>query len=126
MDEIFKDILGYEGLYQVSNLGNVKRLASYRGKGKGYLVDEHLIKPSINSRGYQHIGLCKNGKVKTFNIHRLVATAFIDNPDGKPEVDHIDRNKTNNCVNNLRWATRSENNYNRVFKEKNNNNREKR
>lgn len=104
MTEIWKDIVGYEGLYQVSNLGNVKRLKGYKGRGKGYIVEEHLIQPSINSRGYQNVVLCKNGKTKTFTMHRLVAIAFLDNPDNLPQVNHKDENKTNNCVDNLEWC----------------------
>ena len=110
MTEIWKDIVGYEGLYQVSNLGNVKRLKSYKGRGKGYIVEEHLIQPSINSRGYQTVDLCKNGKTKTFSMHRLVAIAFLDNSDNLPEVNHKDEDKTNNCVDNLEWCDRVYNN----------------
>ena len=110
MTEIWKDIVGYEGLYQVSNLGNVKRLKGYKGRGKGYIVEEHLIKPSINSNGYQNVVLCKNGKTKTFSMHRLVAIAFLDNSDNLPEVNHKDEDKTNNCVDNLEWCDRVYNN----------------
>ena len=110
MTEIWKDIVGYEGLYQVSNLGNVKRLKGYKGRGKGYIVEEHLIKPSINSHGYQNVVLCKNGKTKTFSMHRLVAIAFLDNSDNLPEVNHKDEDKTNNCVDNLEWCDRVYNN----------------
>lgn len=114
MIEVFKDVEGYEGLYQVSNLGRVKRLESRRGRGRGYVVPEHFIKHSVSSRGYCHVVLCKNGQTRTFNIHRLVAEAFIPNPDDKPQIDHIDRNKENNNVENLRWVDQSENNYNRA------------
>lgn len=110
MTEIWKDIVGYEGLYQVSNLGNVKRLKGYKGRGKGYIVEEHLIQPSINSRGYQNVILCKNGKTKTFAMHRLVAIAFLDNSDNLPQVNHKDEDKTNNCVDNLEWCDSKYNN----------------
>ena len=110
MTEIWKDIVGYEGLYQVSNLGNVKRLKGYKGRGKGYIVEEHLIKPSINSNGYQNVVLCKNGKTKTFTMHRLVAIAFLDNSEKLPQVNHKDENKLNNCVDNLEWCDRVYNN----------------
>lgn len=110
MTEIWKDIVGYEGLYQVSNLGNVKRLKGYKGRGKGYIVEEHLIQPSINSRGYQNVVLCKNGKTKTFSMHRLVAIAFLDNSDNLPQVNHKDENKLNNCVDNLEWCDSKYNN----------------
>lgn len=110
MTEIWKDIVGYEGLYQVSNLGNVKRLKGYKGRGKGYIVEEHLIKPSINSNGYQNVVLCKNGKTKTFTMHRLVAIAFLYNSDNLPQVNHKDENKLNNCVDNLEWCDSKYNN----------------
>ena len=110
MTEIWKDIVGYEGLYQVSNLGNVKRLKGYKGRGKGYIVEEHLIQPSINSRGYQNVILCKNGKTKTFTMHRLVAIAFLDNSDNFPQVNHKDENELNNCVDNLEWCDSKYNN----------------
>lgn len=110
MTEIWKDIVGYEGLYQVSNLGNVKRLKGYKGRGKGYIVEEHFIQPSINSRGYQNVVLCKNGKTKTFSMHRLVAIAFLDNSNNLPQVNHKDENKLNNCVDNLEWCNSKYNN----------------
>ena len=110
MTEIWKDIVGYEGLYQVSNLGNVKRLKGYKGRGKGYIVEEHLIKPSISSNGYQNVVLCKNGKTKTFTMHRLVAIAFLYNSDNLPQVNHKDKNKLNNWVDNLEWCDSKYNN----------------
>ena len=113
MEEIWKDIPGYEGSYQVSNAGRVKSLPKTRGRGIGYPVDEKIIRHSVNSRGYCNVVLCKDGKTKTFLLHRLVADGFVDNPSNLPEVDHKDRNKTNNSVNNLRWVTVSENNLNR-------------
>ena len=110
MTEIWKDIVGYEGLYQVSNLGNVKRLKGYKGRGKGYIVEEHIIQPSINSRGYQNVILCKNGKTKTFTMHRLVAIAFLYNSEKLPQVNNKDENKLNNCVDNLEWCDSKYNN----------------
>ena len=104
MNEIWKDIDGYEGLYQVSNLGRVKSL-NYLHTGK-----ERNLKPGTDGSGYRFVGLYKNGKTRLFYIHRLVAKAFIPNPDGKLEVNHKDENKTNNCVDNLEWMTRQENN----------------
>mgnify|MGYP003638795112 CR=1 FL=1 len=83
--------------YEVSNCGMVMN-------SRGW-----ILKPGLDRKGYQRIKLCKNGKVKTFKIHRLVADAFIPNPENKSDVDHIDRCKTYNHVSNLRWATRSEN-----------------
>ena len=94
MIEVFKDVPGYEELYQVSNLGNVKSLIT----GK-------ILSPGINTCGYLHVILCKNGKQKYYLIHRLVAQAFIPNPDNYPEVNHKDKNRQNNCVDNLEWCT---------------------
>ena len=97
--EIWKDIKGYEGLYQISNLGNVKSL-----KNKIYL------KPSIHKKGYLHCGLSKKGKRKQCFIHRLVAETFIDNPYKLPCVNHKDCNPKNNKIENLEWCTYKDNN----------------
>ena len=100
--EIWKDIEGYEGIYQVSNLGRTKRL---------YKNDkEKILKPFSNKDGYLIVNLCKEGKVKSRSVHRLVAQAFIPNPENKPEVNHKDENKSNNKVENLEWVTSKENN----------------
>ena len=110
--EIWKDIVGYEGLYQVSNLGNVKsckRIVFY-GNNKKQTIHEKILKPDINKLGYKRVTLCKYGKTKRMSIHRLVATAFVENPDNKPVVNHIDCNPSNNCVENLEWCTTQENN----------------
>ncbi len=98
MIEVFKDIVGYEGQYQVSNLGRVK-----------VLKNNILMKPLLKRRGYFQVALFKNKQYKYFNIHRLVALTFIPNPENKPQVNHIDGNKQNNNVNNLEWVTCSEN-----------------
>lgn len=101
--EIWKDVKGYEGLYQVSNFGNVASL-NYRCKGK-----KHNLSQSIAKVGYPVVVLC-NGKSQIMHyVHRLVADAFLLNPDGKREVNHIDGNKKNNHVENLEWCTPSEN-----------------
>lgn len=101
MQEVWKDISGFEGLYQVSNLGRVKSLKS-RGKR------EHILSADVNNT-YPHVNLCKNFKPYTFLVHRLVAQAFIPNPDNLPEVNHKDEVKTNNCVDNLEFCTRKYN-----------------
>jgi hypothetical protein len=103
MIEIWKDIVGYEGLYQVSNFGQVKSL-NYNHTG-----EEKILKPGKNNKGYLFVNLCKNGKVKHFLIHRLVATMFIENFLNKPYINHIDCNPKNNNVDNLEWVTQQEN-----------------
>lgn len=92
MIEVWSDVLGYEGLYEVSDQGRVRR------NGK-------ILKPRKNLGGYLLVSLSKNGIVKTAKIHRLVASAFIPNPQNLPEVNHKDENKTNNCLDNLEWCT---------------------
>ena len=101
--EIWKDIEGFEGLYKVSNLGRIKSL-NYRCTKK-----EKLLKHGSDKDGYLNVKLCKEGKVKSRSVHRLVAQAFIPNPDNKPEVNHKDEDKTNNKVENLEWVTSKEN-----------------
>lgn len=101
MEEIWKQIENYEN-YSVSTFGQVRNDTT----GK-------ILKGSINGGGRLHFGLCKNGITYKRNLHRLVAIAFIENPEGKPEVDHIDNNPLNNKIENLRWATSKENCRNR-------------
>jgi len=100
--EVWKPIAGYEGLYEVSNFGNVKSLSYHRTKV------ERILRLST-AAGYPLIHLYKCGKSTAIKIHRLVATAFIPNPDSKPTVNHINGIKTDNRVQNLEWATYSEN-----------------
>ena len=92
MEEIWKDVVGYEGLYEVSNLGRVRR-------------DGKILKPTKIKNGYLYVGLHKNGIQKTVRVHRLVASAFIPNPQNLPCVNHKDEDKTNNAVDNLEWCT---------------------
>ena len=101
MTEEWEDIEGYENLYQVSNMGRVKSL----GNGKSNKSKLKIMKTNLNHKGYPMISLCKDGKNKGYSVHRLVAKAFIPNPDNLPQVNHIDENKENNCVDNLEWCT---------------------
>ena len=101
---IWKDIKGYEGKYQISNKGRVRSL-DYKGTKK-----KKLLKASTNKEGYIQIRLYKNGKGKTYFVHRLVAEAFILNPNNYPVVNHKDENKSNNSVDNLEWCTVEYNN----------------
>ena len=96
MEEIWKDKKDYEGHYQVSNFGRVKSIKF----GKEIILKQH-----INKGGYYYVCLLKNGKHKNYYVHRLVAEAFIDNPDNLPQVNHKDENKTNNSVDNLERCT---------------------
>ena len=95
-EECWKDIEGYEGFYQVSNLGNIR--SKYSGKWK-------LMKATKNNHSRMVVGLYKNGKAKLFLVHRLVAQSFIPNPNRLPEINHKDENPLNNCVENLEWCT---------------------
>lgn len=101
--EEWRPICGYEGLYQVSNLGRVKSLKNNKG-----IYREKILIIGKNKDGYLQINLCKEGKMKTFRVHRLVANAFIENPNEYTTVNHIDENKENNCVDNLEWMNLSQ------------------
>jgi NUMOD4 motif/HNH endonuclease len=105
--EVFVDIQGYEGYYQVSNYGNVKSLDRVikEKTGKTQTLKGRILKLRINPGGYYHVGLGKNGTRATFAIHQLVAQAFIPNPNKKRTVNHINGNKLNNSVSNLEWST---------------------
>lgn len=109
--EVFVDIQGYEGYYQVSNYGNVKSLDRVikEKTGKTQTLKGRILKPRINPGGYYYVGLGKNGTRATFAIHQLVARAFIPNPNKKRTINHINGNKLSNSVSNLEWSTYSEN-----------------
>ncbi len=111
--ETYKDIKGYEGLYQVSNLGNVKSLARVvvRNDGSTLPVKERVLKGSVRANGYLSVSLRKEGKIKTYSVHQLVAFAFLNHKANghKAVVNHIDFNRTNNNVENLETITQRQN-----------------
>lgn len=111
MNEIWKDIKGYEGYYQISNLGRVKGLLRIvdHSLTKKYIVKSIIRKNDLLNSGYVIINLAKNGIVRKFIIHRLVAQSFIQNPEKKSEINHKNGIKKDNRVENLEWCTRSEN-----------------
>ena len=126
--EIWKDIKGYEGIYQVSNLGRVRSLD--RIDSNNHPLNGVILKPYISNSGYLLVGLYKQQKRDRKLLHRLVAETFLPNPENKPEIDHINTIKTDNTVflnedgsidyekTNLRWATRKENINNPLTKTK--------
>lgn len=103
MEEIWKDISGFEGLYMVSSMGRVKSVRYKR-----------ILRGWVDKEGYAYVHI----KNKSYKVHRLVAQAFIPNPDNKPYIDHIDTNPSNNRVENLRWATPKENSNNPLTRRK--------
>ena len=111
MEEEWRDVIGFEGHYQVSNKGNVRSITRtiVFKTGAKRIFEGCILKYRINRGGYPQVILQKGRKRKTTPIHRLVATAFLSNPENKLTVNHIDGNKLNNSVKNLEWATRSEN-----------------
>ena len=110
--EIWKEIEGFEGLYQISNWGRVKSLGRWidrKSKGKCW-KEERILKPIPTEKdSYVRVNLCKDKKKKLYSIHRLVAQAFIPNPNNLPQVNHKDENKQNNCISNLEWCIRLQN-----------------
>jgi len=118
MEEIWKDVKGYEGNYQISNYGNVKSLErSFKfGISSVNNVKEMFLKHNIANDGYPNVTLCKNGKVLRFRISRLVALHFIENPLNKPFVCHKDDNILNNYYENLYWGTPKENSHDALLK----------
>lgn len=107
--EIWKPIIGYEGLYEVSNYG---RIISFKKNVK------RILKLQKDKDGYLICGLWNNNKCKTIKIHRIVAEAFITNPENKPEIDHINTDRTDNRVENLKWVTPKENRNNPISLDK--------
>ena len=102
-NEVWEDVKGYEGLYKVSTMGRVKSL-NYNKTGK-----ERILKPAKTKKGYLVVTLCKDGKRKQFSVHRLVAEAFVSNPENKPQINHLSEVKASNHYSNLCWATAKEN-----------------
>ena len=107
MIEEWRDIKGFEGYYQVSNMGRVKRLKIVGNEGRTYR--ERILVPVYNTR-YLNVSLCKNGTVKQRRVHRLVCEAFIENPYNYPCINHKDENRLNNNADNLEWCTYKYNN----------------
>jgi hypothetical protein len=106
--DMWKDVEGYEGRYQISDEGQVKR--NYKNK------PSRILKNRSTNYGYATVSLSKNGEARTCAVHRLVANAFLDRPEGSTEVNHKDGNKMNNNVSNLEWVTQAENRYHAMEK----------
>ena len=100
--EIWKNIKNYEGLYKISNLGRVKSLPKYAGRS---YRKAKILKTNLDTNGYVKVILCKNNRTRFLSIHRLLAEAFIPNPNDYPQINHKDENKQNNSLNNLEWCT---------------------
>lgn len=114
MEEIWKDIEGYEGLYQVSNMGRVRSLERTRSMNQDRVrkpvpVPGRILVPQKKKAGYLGVVLSKDGKQRNVRIHCIVAKSFLPNPEGKPQVNHINGIKSDNRLSNLEWATNSEN-----------------
>lgn len=110
--ELWLPYKGYEGLYEVSNLGRVRSIPRtiYRSdNGAAVHISGKLIKARLDKRGYPRLQLCRNNKSKAFRVHRLVATAFLQNLENLPQVNHKDGVKVNNQVDNLEWVTNLKN-----------------
>lgn len=120
--EIWKDVVGYEGHYKVSSNGRVISLARNIDNGVSiYYSKPILLMQYISSTGYCVVTLCKNAVCKKLRVHRLVAIAFIDNPENKQYIDHINTIRIDNRIENLRWVTRSENSLNPITRKRNSN-----
>lgn len=112
MEEIWKPIAGYEGLYEVSNLGRVRSL------NYNHTKTAEVMTPWVSAKDYDYVHLCKGTAIQSCRVARLVAMAFIPNPDNKPFVDHIDTNRRNNHADNLRWCDQSENQKNPISRKR--------
>ena len=117
--EIWKDVVGYKGIYQISNLGNVKSLSRLikTNHKNGRLSKERFLKPDTEKDGYLIVTLSKDNNPKKHKIHRLVAIHFVENPENKPCVNHVFGNKKDNRFWKLEWSTIPENNHHSVVSE---------
>jgi hypothetical protein len=112
VSEIWKPVLYFEGFYEVSNFGRIRRITRdiiEKNTGKHKVIKGRMLKPWINTKGYPSVTLSINSKVKYMRVHRIVARAFIPNPLNLPEVNHINEIKTDNNVSNLEWCTHLQN-----------------
>lgn len=111
--EIWKPIPGYQGLYETSSMGRVRSVTHYvpHPRNKSYKLIRYgkILKPELDKSGYPTVTLCKEGKTKPFKVHRLVAKAFIPNPENLPQIDHINCKRYDNRPENLRWCTTQQN-----------------
>lgn len=118
-NEVWKPVKGYEGQYEVSNLGNIRSVDRHLMYGNQYhLLKGKPIKSFPNSKGYLRINLSKNSKIKQYFVHRLAAEAFIPNPNNLPFIDHINTIRDDNRAENLRWCTQKENCNNPISRQK--------
>lgn len=113
MEEIWEDIIGYEGLYKISNLGRIISISRFSFSGR--LLKEKFRKLNLTKKNYYNIILVKDGNYKSYQLHRLLAINFIPNPNNYPCVNHIDGNSMNNSLDNLEWVTYRENNSHRFI-----------
>jgi len=126
-DEVTEEIIDFRGYYQISNLGRVKSLARvhFRKNGVKLSIREKVISPGDNGHGYLFVTLYNGESKKRFYVHRLVGQMFLQKEEGKIYIDHIDTNRTNNCVENLRWCTQKENANNSLTLKRNSDSKDK-
>lgn len=118
-EEVWRDIKDYEGLYQISSLGRVRSLDRFDSIGR--FIKGKMLSYNVDKDGYSCITLCKNGGEKKCKVHRIVAQTFIPNPDNKPCIDHINCERSDNRIENLKWCTHSENLMNPITRKKKSN-----
>lgn len=118
-EEIWKDIPNYEGLYQASNLGRIKRVERVLidSMGRKYLLKEQILKGAIHN-GYHYVRLSKNGTTYESSVHHLIGLTFLSNPNNLPQIGHKDETRDNNCVDNLEWVTAKDNCNMPLYKER--------